>query len=117
MVVISQRHVPSDPSAYNKAHVAASDYMMNHVVGTMAAFQTTDREDRSLVHDVQWWDSRRAFFAHTDPRNPVMQQKLQDWVTEYDWSKPFKGHVFGGWNAEVFPEKKHELILIWQRHT
>jgi len=104
VVVINKRHEPSDSPAllsYNSAHLAASEYMMNNIKGTKAAFQSTDVEDKSLVHDVQWWDSLEGFLLHVDMENKDMKKVLNDWIPRYDHSIPFKGHVFGGWNAEV----------------
>jgi len=104
IVVVNTRHVPKDPEqleAYNKAHVAASDYMMNNIRGTKAAFQTTDAEDVNVVHDLQWWDSLESFFAHTDQNNEGMMEALNNWIPKYDLSIPFKGHVFGGWTPQV----------------
>ena len=104
VVVINRRHVPTDPDkleAYNKAHKAASDYMMKHIKGTKAAFQSTDAKNSSLVHDVQWWDSLQGFLDHTDKKNEKMMEALNNWIPKYDMSIPFKGHVFGGWNEDV----------------
>ena len=57
VVVINRRHVPREERAlaeYNAAHLAASSYMMEEIRGTKAAFQSTDVEDPTLVHDLQW---------------------------------------------------------------
>merc|ERR1712110_262624 len=104
VVVINRRHVPTDPDklgAYNEAHKAASDYMMKHIKGTKAAFQSTDATNSSMVHDFQWWDSLQGFLDHTDKKNKKMMEALNNWIPKYDMSIPFKGHVFGGWNKDV----------------
>ena len=104
VVVINRRHVPTDPDkleVYNEAHKAASDYMMKHIKGTKAAFQSTDATNKSMVHDVQWWDSLQGFLDHTDKKNKKMMEALNNWIPKYDMSIPFKGHVFGGWNEDV----------------
>ena len=104
VVVINRRHVPTDPAkleAYNEAHKAASDYMMKHIKGTKAAFQSTDATNSSMVHDVQWWDSLQGFLDHTDKKNKKMMEVLNNWIPKYDMSIPFTGHVFGGWNEDV----------------
>ena len=104
MIVINRRHVPTDPEAleaYNEAQLAASDYMMNSIVGTKAAFQSTDYENSSLVHDLQWWHSTETFSAHTDKNNRKMIDRLTSWISKYDMSIPFAGHVFGGCTDEV----------------
>merc|ERR550532_2511792 len=97
VVVVSTRHVPADEAAraaFNEAQLAASEYMMNN-------FKSTDWEEVTLVHDVQWWESIDSFMLHVDPNNPDMQDVLNDWVPKYDLSIPFEGHVFGGWNEEL----------------
>ena len=104
MVVVSTRHVPADEAAraaFNKAHLAASNYMMDNISGTKAVFQSNDWDEVTMVHDVQWWDSLASFMLHVDPNNQDMQDILNDWVPKYDLSVPFKGHVFGGWNEEL----------------
>ena len=104
MVVVSTRHVPADEAAraaFNKAHLAASHYMMDNIRGTKAVFQSNDWDEVTMVHDVQWWDSLASFMLHVDPNNQDMQDILNDWVPKYDLSVPFKGHVFGGWNEEL----------------
>ena len=104
IVVVSTRHVPADEAsraAFNEAQLAASEYMMNNIKGTKAVFQSTDWEEVTLVHDVQWWESLDSFMLHVDPNNQEMQDVLNDWVPKYDLSIPFKGHVFGGWNEEL----------------
>ena len=104
VVVFNTRHLPKDTQAleaYTEAYNAASDYMMKHIKGTKAAFASNDVEDSSIVHDVQWWDSAEAFFAHTDKKNAMMMEKLMNWIPKYDMSIPFKGHVFGGWTPAV----------------
>ena len=103
-MVINRRHVPREAralAAYNKAHVDASQFMMNNIRGTKAAFQSTDPQDQTLVHDLQWWDSLESFLAHVDPDNPGMQAALNNWIPKYNHTIPFKGHVFGGWSQEV----------------
>merc|ERR1712154_223104 len=104
VVIINTRHVPSDNRAlesYNIAHLAASNYMMNNIRGTKAAFQSTDVDDQTLVHDVQWFDSLESFMLHVDMDNKEMQKILSAWIPKYDLSVPFTGHVFGGWNEDV----------------
>ena len=104
MVVVSTRHVPADEAAraaFNKAQLAASNYMMDNIRGTKAVFQSNDWDEVTMVHDVQWWDSLASFMLHVDPNNQDMQDILNDWVPKYDLSVPFKGHVFGGWNEEL----------------
>ena len=114
MVVVSTRHVPADEAAraaFNEAQLAASEYMMNNIEGTKAVFQSTDWEEVTLVHDVQWWESLDSFMLHVDPTNQDMQDILNNWVPKYDHSVPFKGHVFGGWNEEL-RNVSHILLLL-----
>ena len=114
MVVVSTRHVPADEAAraaFNEAQLAASEYMMNNIEGTKAVFQSTDWEEVTLVHDVQWWESLDSFMLHVDPTNQDMQDILNNWVPKYDHSVPFKGHVFGGWNEEL-RNVSHVLLLL-----
>ena len=104
VVVINQRHLPKElPEliAYNDSHYEIGEYMMKKVPGVLAFFQSNDVSDRSLVHDVQIFNSIESFMAHADMENEELKGKLMNWIPKYDMSIPFKGHVFGAWNDAV----------------
>ena len=104
IVVISQRHLPTELaelSAYNDANMEITEYMMKKVPGVLAFFQSNDVNTRSMVHDVQIFNSLESFLAHANMENEELKQKLMNWVPKYDMRIPFKGHVFGAWNETV----------------
>ena len=104
VVVINQRHVPKEMAnliAYNDAHMEISEYMMRKVPGVLALFQSNDVDEKSMVHDVQIFNSIESFMAHADMEDQELKEKLMKWVSTYDMSIPFKGHVFGSWNDNV----------------
>jgi len=104
LVVVNVRKVPSDPmelAEYNEAQIAASEFLMQLSPGCQAAFQSTDKSDPTLVHDVQWFSDLQAFFAHADTDWDVSKATIGNWIPKYDHSVPFKGHVFGAWNDDV----------------
>ena len=104
VVVFNRRHLPTelgDLIAYNDAHMEASEYMMKHVPGVLAFFQSNDINNRSMVHDVQIFNSFESFMAHVNMEDEQLKQKVMNWIPKYDMSIPFKGHVFGSWNETV----------------
>ena len=104
VIFFSQRHLPTelgDLIAYNDAHMEASDYLMKQVPGVLAFIQSNDIKNRSMVHDVQIFNSLESFMAHVNFEDEELKQKVTNWISKYDMSTPFKGHVFGSWDETV----------------
>ena len=77
VVVISQRHLPTELAeliAYNDANMEISEHMIKKVPGVLAFFQSNNVENRSMVHDIQIFNSFESFMAHADMGNEELKQ-------------------------------------------